>query len=112
IALTRLDSISRRLGGHKVKEQGNSFYRTHILRNLAGAARVLLCATLAMLCTAVAAKAQDTGYISGTVTDRTGAAVVGAEVVVASTTGSFTRPTTTNADGAYVVAGLSGGSYN
>jgi len=95
-----------------VRKHGNSFYRTHILQNLAGAARVLLCATLAMLCTAIVAKAQDTGYISGTVTDRTGAAVVGAEVVVASTTGSFTRPTTTNADGAYVVAGLSGGSYN
>jgi hypothetical protein len=95
-----------------VKEQVNSFYRTHILQNLAGAARVLLCATLAMLCMAFVAKAQDTGYISGTVTDKTGAAVVGAEVVISSTNGSSTHATTTNGDGAYLVAGLPGGSYN
>ena len=67
---------------------------------------------LAMLCTAYVAKAQDTGYISGTVTDKTGAAVVGADVVISSTNGSATHATTTNADGAYVVAGLPGGSYN
>jgi hypothetical protein len=95
-----------------VKEQRNSFYRTHILENLAGAARVLLCATLAMLCMAMVTKAQDTGYISGTVTDKTGAAVAGADVVISSTNGSATHITTTNGDGAYVVAGLSGGSYD
>jgi hypothetical protein len=95
-----------------VKEQGNSFYRTHILQNLAGAARVLLCATLAMLCTALAAKAQDTGYISGTVTDKSGSAVAGADVAVTSTTGSANHITATNADGAFVVAGLPGGSYD
>ncbi len=95
-----------------MKEQGNSFYRTHILHNLAGAARVLLCATLAMLCTAYVAKAQDTGYISGTVTDKSGSAVAGADVVISSTNGSATHQTTTNGDGAYVVAGLAGGSYD
>jgi Carboxypeptidase regulatory-like domain/TonB-dependent Receptor Plug Domain len=95
-----------------VKEQGNSFYRTHILQNLAGAARVLLCATLVMLCTAMVAKAQDTGYISGTVTDKSGAAVAGADVVISSTNGSSTHATTTNGDGAYVVAGLAGGTYD
>jgi carboxypeptidase family protein len=95
-----------------VKEQGNSFYRTHILQSLAGAARVLLCATLAMLCTAFVAKAQDTGYISGTVTDKSGAAVAGADVVISSTNGSATHATTTNGDGAYVVAGLAGGTYD
>ena len=67
---------------------------------------------IAILCTAFVAKAQDTGYISGTVTDKTGAAVVGADVVISSTNGSATHPTTTNADGAYVVAGLQGGSYD
>jgi hypothetical protein len=95
-----------------VKEQRNSLYRTHILQNLAGAARVLLCATLAMLCTAMMAKAQDTGYISGTVTDKSGAAVAGADVVISSTNGSATHSTTTNGDGAYVVAGLAGGTYD
>jgi len=107
-----LHSISRRSGGHKVKEQGNSFYRTHILQSLAGATRVLLCAALAMLCTALAAKAQDTGYISGTVTDKSGSAVAGADVVISSTNGSATHTTTTNGDGAYVVSGLAGGTYD
>ena len=65
-----------------------------------------------MLCTAMVAKAQDTGYIGGTVTDKTGSAVAGAEVVISNANGNATHPTTTNGDGAYVVAGLPGGSYN
>jgi hypothetical protein len=94
-----------------VKEHRNSFYRTHILENLTGTTRVLLCA-LAILCAAMAAKAQDTGYISGTVTDKSGSAVAGADVVVSSTNGSATHITTTNGDGAYVVAGLAGETYD
>jgi hypothetical protein len=55
---------------------------------------------------------QDTGYISGTVIDKSGAAVAGANVVLTNTAGSLTRSTTTNSDGAYVIAGLSGDTYN
>ena len=95
-----------------MKKHGNSVHGTQILGRWTGAARALLCGMLVMLCTAFAAKAQDTGYISGTVTDKTGAVVVGADVVISSTVGSATHATTTNADGAYVVAGLPGGSYN
>jgi len=50
--------------------------------------------------------AQDTGYISGTVSDKSGAAIANATVVIANASGSSTQTTTTNADGAYVVAGL------
>ncbi len=89
-----------------------SFNPTYLLKNYSNAARLLLCAMLAMLCTAYVAKAQDTGYISGTVTDKTGAVVAGAEVVITNITGSDTHTTSTNADGAYVVAGLPGGSYD
>ena len=89
-----------------------NFIPSQILKNLPKVARLLACAMLAMLCTAHIAKAQDTGYISGTVTDKTGAAVVGADVVISSTAGSSTHETTTNTDGAYVVPGLPGGSYN
>ena len=56
--------------------------------------------------------AQDTGYISGTVVDKSGAAVVGAEVVLTNIGHSLTRTTTTNDAGAYVVPGLSGDTYN
>jgi hypothetical protein len=95
-----------------VKGHGHSFWFASILKNLPRAARLVVCAMIAILCTAFVAKAQDTGYIGGTVTDKTGAAVAGAEVVISSTNGSATHPTTTNGDGAYVVAGLPGGSYN
>jgi hypothetical protein len=56
--------------------------------------------------------AQDTGYISGTVLDKSGAVVVGAEVVLTNIGGTLTRTTTTNDAGAYVVPGLPGDTYN
>ena len=76
------------------------------------AARPLLCATLLMLCVAVTSHAQDTGYVGGTVTDKSGAVVVGAEVVLTNVVGSLTRTTASNTEGAYVIAGLPGATYN
>ena len=73
---------------------------------------VLFLVLVAMLGLAAISSAQDTGYISGTVTDKSGAAVVGAEVVVALEGGSLTRTTETNTDGAYVAAALPAGTYN
>ncbi len=84
----------------------------HHRKNFLGAACMLLAAMLLALCLPLASRAQDTGYIGGTVTDKSGAAVVGAEVVITNAADSLTRTTTTNADGAYVVAGLPGGMYN
>ena len=80
------------------------FHPASILKNLTKAARLAVCAMIATLCTAFVAYAQDTGYISGTVTDKSGATVVGADVVISSTNGSATHATTTNGDGAFVVA--------
>jgi len=56
--------------------------------------------------------AQDTGYISGTVFDKSGAAVAGAEIVLTNIGGTLTRTTATNEVGAYVVPGLPGDTYN
>ena len=89
-----------------------SFQPSEILKSLTKVARLFVCAMLAILCTSFVAMAQDTGYISGTVTDSSGAAVAGAQVVISSTNGSATHPTMTNGDGAYVVPGLPGGTYN
>ena len=58
------------------------------------------------------AVAQDTGYISGTVADKSGAAVAGAEVSVRNVAGSVTRVTSTNSDGAFTVPGLAGDTYD
>jgi len=59
-----------------------------------------------------AALAQDTGYIAGTVTDKTGAVVAGADVTLKNISGSLTRNTTTNTDGAYVISGLPGDTFD
>jgi Carboxypeptidase regulatory-like domain/TonB-dependent Receptor Plug Domain len=81
--------------------------------NLATAALgLLLCMTLIALCMPCVSYAQDTGYISGTVIDKSGAAVAGADVLLTNTAGSITRATTTNNDGAYTIAGLPGDTYN
>ena len=95
-----------------MKRHGHSFLPANFVKVCRSGARLLGCALLAMLCTAFVTRAQDTGYISGTVTDKSGGAVAGAEVVISNTNGNATHPTTTNGDGAYVVAGLPGGSYN
>ena len=84
-------------------QQGNR------IRNVA---QLRLCVFMIALMLPLAARAQDTGYISGTVVDKSGAAVVGAQVVLTNVAGSLTRTTTSNADGAYVVSGLPGDTYN
>ena len=56
--------------------------------------------------------AQDTGVITGTVRDHSGAVVSGAEVRVSSHAGGIDRTTTTNAQGDYLAAGLPGGTYD
>jgi len=55
--------------------------------------------------------AQDTGEITGTVLDNTGAVIQGAPVKIVGTAGGQERNTTTNADGDYLAAGLPGGTY-
>src|SRR5438046_2486171 len=97
------------LGGLNVK--GNSDF-SNPRKNMLGAAWLAFVGLIIPLALPLASRAQDTGYFSATVTDKAGAAVVGAEVVITNTAGSLTRTTTTNADGAYVVAGLPGASYN
>ena len=95
-----------------MKEHRFPFHPSCSSLKLSGAARWLFCAVLLLLSTPFVTRAQDTGYISGTVTDKSGAAVGGAEVVITNSVGSLTRATTPNNDGAYVVAGLPGATYN
>jgi len=92
-----------------VKENSNpSVHRNNLLR----AAGLFLCAMAVVLGLPLTSRAQDTGYISGTVTDKSGAAVVGADIILTNAAGSLTRNTSTNSDGAYVVSGLPGDTYN
>ena len=82
------------------------------LRSFWGASLALCIALLTFLSLSPISRAQDTGYISGTVTDKTGAAVAGADVVIKNTAGSITRSTISNSDGAYVIPGLPGDTYD
>jgi Carboxypeptidase regulatory-like domain len=60
----------------------------------------------------ILAAAQDTGYIAGTVTDKSGAAISGAEVVLTNIGSTVTRNTTSNDVGAFVIPALPGDTYN
>jgi hypothetical protein len=57
-------------------------------------------------------RAQDNALISGTVHDKTGAAIVAAGVTVTGTGGNLTRSTETNGEGNYVVSALPSGTYD
>jgi hypothetical protein len=56
--------------------------------------------------------AQDTASLTGTVKDSSGANVPNARVVLSNAERGINRPTITNADGDYLVAGLPAGSYD
>jgi hypothetical protein len=113
-SLTILQFKSENFGGTTVKGHSHSFdgrKSSSILPKVASAFG-LFCALVITLLMPSSAYSQDTGYISGTVMDKSGAAVAGADLVLTNTAGSLTRSTTTNSDGAYVVAGLPGDTYN
>jgi len=74
--------------------------------------RPALFVLLAVLCFPLLSHAQDTGYIGGTVIDKSGAAIAGAEITLKNLAGSLTRTTVSNGDGAYVIPGLPGDSYD
>src|SRR5207237_7955120 len=74
--------------------------------------RPALFVLLAVLCFPLLSHAQDTGYIGGTVIDKTGAAIAGAEITLKNLAGSLTRSTVSNGDGAYVIPGLPVDSYD
>src|SRR6202165_1641631 len=74
----------------------------------------LFCGIVVLLAVFVAANlhAQDTGAITGTVRDNTGAVIQGADVKISGTAGGIERTTTTNSDGDYLAAGLPVGTYS
>jgi len=74
--------------------------------------RMLVRIALLVVTLCGAAWAQDTGALTGTVRDKTGAVVPGAEVKITSNAGGNDRSMTTNIDGDYLAAGLPGGTYD
>jgi hypothetical protein len=74
--------------------------------------RVALFAMFAVLCISSVALAQDTGQITGTVRDSTGAIFPGAQVTITNQSAGITRTTATNSAGEYLVAGLPQGKFD
>jgi len=73
--------------------------------------RLLAFSIAAALSLPFLAHAQDTGYITGTVTDPSGGIIVGAEVTVSNEARGISHTVKTNASGEYLVAGLPAASY-
>jgi hypothetical protein len=67
---------------------------------------------LLLIFAAVGVQGQETGSITGTVRDNTGAVVPGAEVNITSQAQGGIQKVTTNSDGDFLVAGLPAGSYD
>jgi len=74
--------------------------------------QVLLRIALFVVTFSAAVWAQDTGSITGTVKDPSGAAIPGAAVVVSSSDHGINRQTITNSSGDYNESGLPGGTYD
>jgi hypothetical protein len=83
-----------------------------IFRDKPGTARFFLCALLAILIFPFAAHAQDSGSITGTVRDTSGAVIPNAEVKVSSGAIGISRTSITNDDGDYLAAALPPGVYD
>ncbi len=67
---------------------------------------------IAVLVFSLTMLAQDTGQITGTVHDSSGASVPNATVTVSNKSQGIVRPTTTNSGGDWLVGGLPGGTYH
>ncbi len=70
------------------------------------------CFAALVLAISAALYAQNTGQITGTVRDNTGAIIPGADVTITDVAQGTPYKTTTNASGEYLVAGLGAGRYN
>ena len=73
---------------------------------------VALLFCFSLLLSASIVLAQDSGQITGTVHDPSGAIVANATVTVSSPERGINRQTATNSDGSYTVSGLPAGNYN
>jgi Carboxypeptidase regulatory-like domain/TonB-dependent Receptor Plug Domain len=69
------------------------------------------CVPPLVLALSAALFAQDTGVVTGTISDSTGASIVNAEVKLSNAERGIDRKTVSNSVGAYAVGGLSPGAY-
>src|ERR1700733_3977075 len=73
--------------------------------------RIFAISLAAVLALPFLARGQDTGYITGTVTDKSSAAIAEAQVTVANEARGIHQTVPTNSSGDYLVAGLPAATY-
>ena len=73
--------------------------------------RSLILLATAILTVSISGFAQDTAYLNGTVTDKTGAAIPGAKITVSNSDKGFTRDLVSNSAGFYAVSAIPIGDY-
>jgi len=73
---------------------------------------VALCCLFSLTPSAVMGQAASTGTVAGTVTDPSGAAIVGAAVTLTEPTTGATRTASTNESGRFIFANVPAGTYN
>ena len=87
----------------------NAYFRLRTFRKFCAAPVIAL--LLGLFAVPHVLRAQTTSTIEGTVTDKQGLAVSGAEVRVEGSTAAATRSVATDANGAYQIPGLPAGTY-
>ncbi|HXJ94744.1 MAG TPA: carboxypeptidase-like regulatory domain-containing protein, partial [Terriglobia bacterium] len=73
--------------------------------------RSLILLATALLTVCISGFAQDTAYMNGTVTDKTGAAIPGAKITVSNPDKGFTRDLVSNSAGFYSISAIPIGNY-
>src|SRR5437762_8507741 len=79
---------------------------------LSGIAAPFLLAALFVFALSVSSSAQETGTISGTAVDKTGAVIANVAVTATNSATGLRREATTNAQGAFTLSSLPPGTYN
>jgi len=96
--------------------QAASFFHSGVVRRKRSRAMKVhlgwVATVFAIVVFSLTAFAQDTGQLTGSVHDPSGAAVPNAEVVVSNTAQGISRSTTSNQSGDWLVGGLLGGAYD
>lgn len=92
--------------------RASSVHARHSEDEMKTISRVLLLLGMLGLISAIALGQAETGLITGTVTDQSGAAVPGATVTAKSVSSGQTRTATTNGEGNYTIANLRPDNYD
>jgi len=95
-----------------LRSVNDNFFGIFDMRKMRSASRALIAVALLMACSFARAQVTGQGTISGTVTDSSGAVIVGAHLTITDVETNVARETDTNRTGYYEVNNLNPGVYS